>query len=168
MKKKTTTQKEIKKKEIKNFKGIERMTFMCYLEPNDNVRKKKNFREWYVENEGEYSDNVDLVYGAFKNGGKKIQRDLFTFLESYYHLKILPKQKGLKMYHGTRQVLALIIDNDTPYIHYQNKIYSSFNECEDIENDNTHEIKGTYQFLLDHRVWNFKKLLLGLFNEHIK
>ena len=148
---------------IKNFKDIERMTFMCYLHP-----KKKNFREWEFEIEGEETENSILFYDAFKNGGKKIQRDLFTFLESYYHLKILPKQKGLSMYHGTRQVLALIIDDGKPYLHHQNKIYSSFDECEDIENDDTHEIKGTYQFPLDHRVWDFKKLLLGLFNQHIK
>ena len=72
------------------------------------------------------------------------------------------------MYHGTRQVLALIIENDTPYLHFQNKIYSSFDECKDIENDNKHEIKGTYTFDYDWRVWDFKKVLLGLFNKHIK
>lgn len=166
MKKKTTTQKEIKKKEIKNFKDIERMTFMCYLHP-----KKKSFREWEAENDGEDTENMNLVYDAFENGGKKIQKDLFLFLESYYHLKILPKLVGknkLTMYHGTRQVLALIIEDDTPYLHFQNKIYSSFDECEDIENDDTHEIKGTYTFDYDWRVWDFKKVLLGLFNKHIK
>lgn len=156
MKKKTTTQKEIKKKEIKNFKGIERMTFMCYLGPN---------KEWDAENDGEDTENMNLFYDAFENGGKKIQRQLFVLLSDFYDMYILPnlvRQKKLTMYHGTKQVLALIIEDDTPYIHHQNKIRSTYkginpSYCEDIENDNWYKITGGY-----------KEYIIELFNKYVK
>lgn len=151
---------------IKNFKGIDNLTFMCFMNPKN--PKNQKYWEWDIDYDQEETENADLFYNSFEKGGKKLQRDLFEFLEMYYHLMISPKEKGLKMYHGIRQVLCLQIIDGKPYLHYQNKIESSFDECDDYENDNHHEIKGTYQFPIDRRVWDFKKLLLGLFNKHIK
>jgi len=147
-------------KKIKNFKDIERMIFMCYLNP-----KKKNFREWDAENEGVNSENVDLFYDAFENGGKEMQRILFGILEDFYDMYILPKlndKKKLTMYHGNREVLALIIEDNTPYIHYQNKIYSSFDghnpdNSVDFDNDGWYKITGYH-----------KEDLLRMFNEYAK
>jgi 23S rRNA G2069 N7-methylase RlmK/C1962 C5-methylase RlmI len=151
-------------KEIKNFKDIKNLSFMCMVNPKKPTNQK--YWEWEVEYEQEVTENADLFFNTFKKGDKKIQKDLFEFLEMYYHLKILPESKGVTMYHGTRQVLCLQIVNGKPYIHYQNKIESNFDEVIDYENDNTHEIKGKYQFNYDPRIWDFKNLLVGIFNRY--
>jgi hypothetical protein len=153
-------------KEVKNFKDIENLSFMCIVNPKKPTNQK--YWEWEVDYEQEETENSNLFYHAFENGGKKLQRDLFDFLEMYYHLMIVPKTKGLTMYHGLRQVLCLQIIEGKPYVHYQNKIESNFDEVDDFENDGSYEIKGTYQFNYDTRVWDFKKLLLGIFNKHNK
>ncbi len=151
---------------IKTFKDVNNLTFMCMVNPKNPTKQK--YWEWEVYYEQEETENADLFYHSFEKGGKKLQRDLFEFLEMYYHLMILPKAKGLTMYHGLRQVLCLQIIDGKPYVHHQNKIESNFEECDDYENDNDHEIKGKYQFDYDPRVWDFKKLLLDIFNKHIK
>jgi len=153
-------------KKIDSFKGVKHLSFMCIFKPSQPSNQKHWV--WEVEYEQEETTNADLLYNTFEIGGKKIQREIFDFLEMYYHLKILPKVKGLTMYHGTRQVLCLQIINEKPYIHYQNTIHSSFDEVDDFESDNTHEIKGKYQFDFDPRIWDFKKLLLDIFNRNIK
>lgn len=153
-------------KEVKNFKDIENLSFMCIVNPKKPTNQK--YWEWEVDYEQEETENSNLFYHAFENGGKKLQKDLFEFLEMYYHLKILPKVRGLSMYHGIRQVLCLHIVDGKPYLHYQNKIESNFDEVSDYEIDNHHEIKGKYQFDYNPRVWDFNKLLLHIFNKHNK
>jgi len=150
-------------KKIKNFKGVDSIIFMCYLHP-----KKKNFREWEFEIDGQETENSILFYDTFENGGKKIQRELFEFLENFYNGDVLPKLDGnnkLTMYHGVRQVLALTIKDNTPYIHYQNVIegidyesrWGDIRESQDFCNDGWYKITG------DH-----KEDLLRMFNEYAK
>ena len=148
---------------IQNFNGIDNLTFMCLVNPKNPTKQK--YWEWEVDYEQDETQNAELFYNRFHEGGKKLQRDLFDFLEMYYHLTIVPKTKGLTMYHGMRQVLCLQITDGKPYVHYQNKIASNFNDVDDFENDDTHEIKGKHRFDYDPRIWDFKKLLLDIFNK---
>lgn len=156
---------------IKNFKGVDYLEFWCNMNPK-NPKYKKHW-EWDVYYEQEDTENSELFYNAFIKGGKKIQQEIFEFLEMYYHLMILPKlvkENKVTMYHGERELLCLQITDGKPWLHHQNTIKSSFDECGDYENDDHHEIKGKHKFKYDPRarVWDFKKLLINIFNQHIK